>query len=137
MMDEHEIRQLAEQALEALRSGNHVRALAIADQLAAVVPDDPDVRAIRAHALLRSGSHDEALDEARRAAELDPQSENVQLLLGMAAWQADRLTLAQQSFERAVELSGHKPFFLEEYAWFMVSTNGFVAVLTSPDQPLK
>lgn len=123
-MDEHEIQRLVGEAFEALRSGNHVRALAIADQLAPVVPDDSDLCAIRAHALLRMGAKDEALVEARRAAALAPHSDSAHLLLGMAAWQANRLTLAQQSFERAVELSGRKPFFLEEFAWFMVTERG-------------
>jgi Tfp pilus assembly protein PilF len=123
-MDKREIQQLTEQALSALRQGNHVRALAIADQLSPVAAGDPNVHVIRAHALLRLGTRDEALEEARRAAELDPHNENTHLLLGMAAWETNRLTLAQESLERAVELSGRRPFFLEEYAWFMVSERG-------------
>ena len=37
---------------------------------------------------------------------------------------AERLTLAQDSFEKAIELSGHRPSALSDYAWFMASERG-------------
>ena len=123
-MDEPQIEQLTEEALEALQRGDHVRAVAIADQLAAVKPDDPVIRAIRAQALLASDAGEEAFEEARRAVELDPENEHAHLLLGLAAWRAERLTLAQQSLEQALELSGRKPGMLVDYAWFMASERG-------------
>ena len=58
-MDPSEIRRLTDEALWALRDGNDVRALAVTDQLAAAVPDDPAVRAMRAQALLGSDSPEE------------------------------------------------------------------------------
>jgi len=123
-MDEAEIRRLTNRAIEALRDEKYTRAVAIADQLAADVPDDPTVRAIRAQALLAGDTADEALAEARRAVELSPASEHAHRLLGLAAWRAERLTLAQQSLERAVELSSRRPDVLAEYAWFMASERG-------------
>lgn len=123
-MDQPQIRQLTAEALEALKYGDHVRALAIADQLAEVVPADPIVRGIRAQALLGSGAGEEAFEEARQAAQLDPENDHAHLLLGLAAWRSERLTLAQQSLERALELSGRKPGLLIDYAWFMASERG-------------
>ncbi len=123
-MDQDAIEELSDQAFEALRRGDHVRALAVADQLTAALPESPVARAIRAQALLGTDASEEAVAEARRAVELDPQNQYAQRLLGLAAWRAERLTLAQSSLERAVGLSGRKPELLAEYAWFMASERG-------------
>ena len=123
-MDHPRIEKLIEEAREAVASGDFVRAVAITDQLTAVVPDDAAVRALRAEALLKSDAAEDALAEARRAVELDPENHHPHTLLGLAAWRAGRLTLAQQSLERAIELSGRKPGLLADYAWFMASERG-------------
>jgi len=123
-MDPARIEELLEEALGALRRGDHVRALAIADQLTTALPESPVARAIRAHALLGTDAGGEAVAEAQRAVELDPRNQYAQRLLGLAAWRDERLTLAQVSLERAVELSGRKPELLAEYAWFMASERG-------------
>jgi len=121
---EREIQALIDQALQALRRDDHVRAVAIADQLAAVAPEHAVVRAIRAQALLGSEDGEEALAEARRAVELGGEDPFAHLLLGMAAWRCEKHTLAQGSLERALELSRRDPKFLAEYAWFMASQRG-------------
>lgn len=123
-MDRSRIHELSEQALEALRRGDYVRAVGLADQLAAAVPRNPVVRAIRAQALLGSDAAEEAIAEARRAVQLDAENQYAHRLLGLAAWRAERLTLAQESLQRAIELSGRKPELLAEYAWFMASQRG-------------
>ena len=123
-MDPGGIEELSDRALEALRRGDHVRALAVADQLTAALPESPVARAIRAQALLGTDAGEEAVAEARRAVELDPQNQYAQRLLGLAAWRDERLTLAQSSLEQAVDLSGRKPELLAEYAWFMASERG-------------
>ncbi|MHC4405222.1 MAG: tetratricopeptide repeat protein [Planctomycetota bacterium] len=123
-MDYREIEQLAHEAQHALRSGDHVRALAVIDQLAMVVPDDPALQIMRAEALLKSGAGEEALSEARKAVALDPESYRAQSLLGVAAWRLGKLHLAQQSLERAIELSRRRPAALTDYAWFMASERG-------------
>jgi Tfp pilus assembly protein PilF len=123
-MDRSRIEELSDEAVAALRRGDHVRALAVADQLTAALPDHPVARAIRAQALLGAGAGEEAVTEARRAVELDPQNQYAQRLLGLAAWRNERLTLAQSCLERALELSGRKPELLAEYAWFMASERG-------------
>lgn len=123
-MDERQIEQLTEEALEALRTDDFVRAVAIADQLTAIVPDDAAVRAIRAEALVKADAGEDALAEARRAVELDPENHHLNAVLGLAAWQTERLTLAQQSFERAVELSGEKPRVVADLAFFMGAARG-------------
>ncbi len=88
------------------------------------LPDNPVARAIRAQALLGADAGEEAVAEARRAVELDSHNQYAQRLLGLAAWRVERLTLAQSSLQRAVELSGRKPELLAEYAWFMASERG-------------
>jgi len=123
-MDRHQIEELTEEARDALEGGNYVRAVALADQVMAVVPDDPAACAIRAEALLRSDAGEEAFAEARRAVELAPENHHLHTVLGLAAWRSGRLTLAQQSLERAIELSGRRPGLLADYAWFMASERG-------------
>ena len=113
-----------EQARDALERGDHVRALAVTDQLVARDPDNPAACAIRARVLLHADAGEEALSESRRAAELAPQDARVHLFLGLAAWRCERLTLAQQSLERAIELSGGNPGMLVDYAWFMAVERG-------------
>ena len=123
-MDPLEIRSLIEEASESLRCGEDVRALAIADQLAAAVPDHPVVRAMRAQALLSSEDSEAALGEAQRAVELDGENPLAHLLLGLAAWRAAKHSLAQESLERAVRLSRRSPRYLAHYAWFMATERG-------------
>jgi Flp pilus assembly protein TadD len=123
-MDEAELQDLTERAMAALDDGDYVRALGIADQLAAAAPDRAVVRAIRAQALLGTDAGEESLDEARRAAELAPRDAHAHRLLAMAAWRTARLSLAQESFERAIQLSGRRPALLADYAWFMASERG-------------
>jgi len=128
------IEDLIERAIGALGRADHARALELADQLLAEAPDHPLVRAIRAQALLGSGAGEEALEEAERAVELDPSSVRAHILLGLAAWRTERLTRAQESFQRAVKLSGRKPGVLVDYAWFMASARGpRLAVLAAQD----
>jgi Tfp pilus assembly protein PilF len=123
-MNRSDIERLCQQACDALHNGDHVRALAVADQLVAAAPDDLAVRTLRAEALLVSGAGEEALQESRRAVELEPENAVAHRLLGLSAWRCERLTLAQDSLERAVELSGRSPALLSEYAWFMASERG-------------
>ena len=123
-MDQSEIEKLTEEALWALRDGQNVRAVGIADQLIAAAPENAVARAIRAQALLKSDAGEDALSEARLAVELDPNSEHAQTILGIAAWRSARLTLAQQALERAIELSGGRPGLWVDYAWFMASERG-------------
>ena len=78
-VDESEFDKLMEQADDALNRGDHVRALAIADQLVARAPEDAAACAIRARVLLYVDAGEEALNESRRAAELAPQDGRVHL----------------------------------------------------------
>jgi Tfp pilus assembly protein PilF len=123
-MEESEIRDLIDQAYAALGDGDYVRALAIGDQLAAEVPDRPAVVALRAQALLESDSPAESYDVARRAVELAPTDEHAHRLLAMAAWRNGRLAVAQEAFERAIEISNRLPVLLSDYAWFMATERG-------------
>ena len=123
-MEERRIEVLTQEALDALDRGDHVRAIAITDQLSAEAPDDALIRVVRARALLLAGTPEEALEEARRAAELDASGTKAQSLLGVAAWRAGRLTLAQQAFETAIRNSGGQAGPLVDFAWFMAAERG-------------
>ncbi|MCC6126374.1 MAG: tetratricopeptide repeat protein [Pirellulales bacterium] len=115
------IPNLIEQALAALRNEEYARAVAIADQLAVDLPENPLVRSIRAQGLLYGDNPESALDEARKAVDLDPINAHSQILLAYAAWRCERPTLAQSAFEAAVRFSDREPFFLAEYAWFLAN----------------
>lgn len=123
-MDSVELQQLTNEAHAALERGDFEQAVALTARLVAAYPDDLELRALRIDALLKNNDVDEAFHEARHAAELAPESEPIQFLLGMAAWRSNRMTLAQQSLERAIELSGGKPRLLIDYAWFMAYERG-------------
>jgi len=123
-MDDAGFQAQIEHVRQSLEQGDHVNALAVADQLVAAVGDHPLVRAMRAEALLSSENGEEALAEARLAVELDPTSDYAHRILGLAAWRQERRTLAQESLERAIELSGGRPELLAEYAWFMATERG-------------
>jgi len=123
-MDETEIHNLIDRALAALGTGDYVRALAFGDQLVAARPEHAVAHAIRAQALLGADSPEESFQEARRAVDLAPVDSHAHRLLALAAWRTERLTLAQESFVQAVELSGRQPILLSEYAWFMANQRG-------------
>ncbi len=123
-MVESEAHDLIERAFAALAEEDYVRALAIGDQLVAALPDRAVVRAIRAQALLGSDAPEESYSEARRAVDLAPEDEHAHRLLAMAAWRAERLAIAQEAFERAIELFGKHPVLLSDYAWFMATERG-------------
>jgi len=128
-MDRPEIEKLFAQASDAMADGDFVRAVAIADQLTAELPDDAAAWLLRAESLLASGAEDETLEAARRAVELgavelDAEPGRAHRILGLAAWRCERLSLAQQSLQRALELSGRNPELLAEFAWFMASERG-------------
>jgi len=116
--------RLVEEAEDALDRGDRVRALALADQLLSMAPDDPAVRKVRARIFVAVDAGEEALEEARRAAELNPADAEVQMFVGVAAWRGGRLTLAQAAMERAIQLSGGDAGLWAEYAWFMACHRG-------------
>ena len=112
---------MTEEASQALAAGNYVRALAVGDQIAAMDPEDPVARVIRAHALLAGGGVEEAHREAQIAALLDPESEDAQMALALSAWRMGRIRVAADAFARAVHLSGRDPSFAAQYAWFLAN----------------
>jgi Flp pilus assembly protein TadD len=123
-MDQSQFQALIEDAFAALREGDNVRALRIGDQLAAEAPDSAVAHAIRAQALVGAEDAEEFLKEALRAVELAPNDGHAHRLLAMAAWRNGRLGQAQESFRRAIGLTGHASAVLSEYAWFMASKRG-------------
>lgn len=123
-MDELRIRELIDEAIDALNAGDYVRAVGIGDQLASIAPDSAVVPAIRAQALLGTDASEESFEEANRAVELAPRDHHARQLLAMAAWRTGRLRVAQESYQRAIELSDRAPSLLADYAWFMATERG-------------
>jgi Tfp pilus assembly protein PilF len=123
-MDARDIRDLIDEARSALESGDHPKALELTLRLVRECPQGVEVRLLRAKVLLHADMAPEALDEARRVAKLAPASDEAQTLLGLAAWRSGRLTLAQESLQRAIRLSGRRPGLLADYAWFMAQERG-------------
>lgn len=137
-----------EEACASIRAGEMERGLALLDQLAAELADDDPgmfmVHTVRAEVLLARDDAREALKLAREAVDLAPEEPYVHFVLGRIHWDLERLGPAQQSFERAVQLSDHDPRFLQEHAWFMASERGpklaedvaQKATLSDPDSSL-
>lgn len=136
-MDEFEYSRLFDQAVAALESRQYVRAVSIADQLVAVRDDDAAVRNLRAQALLNLKSAGEALEEAQHAVRLDTGDAQARMLLGMAAWELGRLGLAQEAFERGIELSGHEPELLARYAWFLACERGSKLAAAASEEAIR
>ncbi len=123
-MDPAEVNRLIEESLAALHDQEPLRALSLADQAAEAAGEIATVRAVRALALLASGSTVAGFDEARVAAELDGENAGFQLLLARAAVAAGRMTLAQESYERALALEPGDGEIGAEFAWFLAAHRG-------------
>ena len=117
---EHELSR----AYAAIGDGKPVVALAIADQLQKVRTDDPRVWDITARASLLSGNDKEAFDAARKVVEFLPAVPECHILLAEIAWRWQRLSDAQRAFEQAVEFSGRRTSYLNDYAWFLALERG-------------
>ena len=105
-------------------SSHSTVAIALLDQ---VVADDPRHAAaltLRAQAHLALGDSTGALDDARRAIRVNPLHPASQMTLALAAWKTERYTLAQQSYQRAADLTHRDPEVLAQYAQFMAEVRG-------------
>jgi Tfp pilus assembly protein PilF len=120
-MDTNRVEEMTERAAQSLAAGEPLRALALADQLVSINPEDPTARVIRSHALMATHSVDEAFREAQVAVLFDAESEDAQMAFALAAWRSRKISLAQQAFERALSLCRHRTPFEAQYAWFQAS----------------
>ncbi len=120
-MDSNRVDEMTERAAQSLAAGEPLRALALADQLVSINPEDATARVIRSHALMATHSVDEAFREAQVAVLFDAESEDAQMAFALAAWRSRKISLAQQAFERAVGLCRHRGPFEAQYAWFQAS----------------
>ncbi len=99
------------------------------DQLVAARPEHAVARAIRAQALLGADSPEESFQEARSGGRIWRRTTSTPIgSLALAAWRTGG-SLAQESFQRAIELSSGRtgrPWsaMLSEYAWFMANERG-------------
>ena len=123
-MDRRETGDLIDEARSALEKGDHPRALELTLRLVGQYPRDVEVRLLRAKVLLHADTGNEALCEARQVARMVPANDEAQTLLGLAAWRCGRLTLAQDSLQRAIRLSQRRSGLLADYAWFMAQERG-------------
>ena len=142
-MEPFDLEHLARQAEAALADGQHVRALAMLDQLLADRSDQPTLHFWRSRALLEAGDCAEALEAARQAVSLDPYLVDAYLPLAWAAVGVNRKQEAQEAFERALAVSGRDVAWLVEYATFLASQRGpklgeeiaREAIAARPDSP--
>ncbi len=128
---------LIAEALEALRRREFDQAVRFADQVLAEDPDHAEARLVRARGLLGLGTGLEAFHEARRAVACAPENPRAHNLLGLAAWRTERLSLAQEHLEKAVELSARRPGMLVDYAWFMANARGPRLALEAARQAIE
>ncbi|MEM9416371.1 MAG: tetratricopeptide repeat protein [Planctomycetota bacterium] len=137
---------LTRQASLALNAGQPQQALALLDQLVSRYPMKGAVHALRAEAMRMSGQLEQAYDEARIAVGLDPNSIAGHQALADAAWGIDRLSQAQESYEKILELevdAGRLAQAWVRYALFMsyeraprvAEKAAMKALDVAPDQP--
>ncbi|MFI4860128.1 MAG: tetratricopeptide repeat protein [Phycisphaerales bacterium JB063] len=137
---------LTRQASLALHAGQPQQALAVLDRLAASFPEKGAVHALRAEALRMMGQLERAYDEARIAVGLDPNSIIGHQALADTAWGIDRLSQAQQSYEKILELEVDADRLAQawvRYALFMsyeraprvAEKAAMRAIDVAPDQP--
>jgi Tfp pilus assembly protein PilF len=123
-MDHIQRQDMLDEACDSLAAGHSAKALAVLDQLAATQDDFAPVHFLRAHALLLQGDQAEALAEAQQGVKLAPANPAAHRVLAWAAWQNDRLAVAQQALETLIQLEHGSPDSLAEYAEFMACERG-------------
>ncbi len=99
------------QAVAAFQGGDHIRAHALAKQLVAQAPHQPEywnLLAINANA---QGQPEQAATYFRKALEAAPQSTELMANLGMLLTQTGQLEEAETSFRRALELAPATPAY--------------------------
>lgn len=104
LMNVESYHSLTNQASAALGEGKPQHALSILDQLVSRYPMKGAIHALRAEALRMTGDLEKAYEEARIAVGLDPNSITGHQALADAAWGTDRLSQAQQSYEKILDL---------------------------------
>lgn len=107
------ITRLAHASLAMLRR-DWSGALAIADRLAALHPNEPTSHHYRCSALLRLARFDECIDACRRALRISPRDSRVptwQGLIGFAEYQAGRYAAAEQPLRDSVTGNPRVPFY--------------------------
>lgn len=137
---------LTNQAAQALGEGRPQQALATLDQLVSRYPMKGAVHALRAEALRLMGELEQAYEEARVAVGLDPNSIVGHQALADSAWGIDRLSQAQSSYERIIELEldpqrlaaawvRYALFMAYERAPRVAEKAAMKAIDAAPDQP--
>lgn len=107
------ITKLAHASLAMLRR-DWSGALAIADRLAALHPNEPTSHHYRCSVLLRLGRFDDCIEACRRAMRISPRDSRVptwQGLMGFAEFQAGRHAAAEQQLRESVTGNPRVPFY--------------------------
>lgn len=110
--------------LLALDQKEYLRALSQADQWVTEAPQDPLAYGLRALTLLQLQRPRDALEDARRARQLAPDDPHILSVFAQAAEAENRLSWAQEAWEKAVRLSHNAPPILRDFARFMVHHRG-------------
>jgi len=119
--DATRLSKLEREAMEAVLADDINRATALLDQLAAATPDHPIVLLGRARMLVLQDDDRAALAIARRAVAALPDVPMAWHVLATAASHAENMQLAQQAYEKCLDLTDRQPRVLVEFAHFMAA----------------
>jgi type IV pilus assembly protein PilF len=122
--------------LQGCQSTNHSARVAQIDVLTTPEPDAQRQRAMRrlalASAYFEQNQSEASLQEARAALQIDPMFAQAFSLIGLIHQRANAPALAQQSFERALQLAGQAPASFADlaevqhnYGWFLCQQDRF------------
>lgn len=109
---------------QAVASGNKHVAVQLLEQLGNDSPHDAVMACYRARMYIELGRFERAAAAARQAIDLDGHNVEGWLWLARAHWSGRRIAQAQQTFERARQLSDDAPEVFAEYAMFMGDERG-------------
>jgi len=123
-MDEAKIEKLISLIFHFSSQDEVIKGLALLDKYILDCPDDMLLRLFRAHALLTIGKSEEARAEGEIAREEMPDNFYLHNILGNVYWCLNKNYMAQEAFERAIEIDPTDSKALSDYALFMVMERG-------------
>jgi len=123
-MDPIDADRLVAELTDSLEKRDHVRTVALADQLLANFPDEPHFLWWRSIGLLAMGEPAAALEDATKAVTGNGEVYQYHLWVAYAAAGLGRKQQVREAFEKAVEVSVGAPEALAEYAVWMSSECG-------------
>jgi Tfp pilus assembly protein PilF len=123
-MDEKKIDELIALIFHFVSQEELVKGLSLLDRYIMEFPHDMVLRMFRSHALLMVNKLEEARAEGEIAREVMPDNYYLHNILGHVYWRLGKNYMAQESFEKAIELNAEDTQAKADYALFMVMERG-------------